>query len=429
MAAQNMIDILIDDSSLSAQINKINEHVNSVYQSINSLGDGVNSKINSLSFDNLSAVITNTEDGILKMTTSLGNQDFGGFSGSLAETIGGISETIANANFDDLQAKLFKTASAITEIDQSTDAASFFDNIGKAAQAAGAVIGSAQLDSYINEFTNSMSTMSSMAGQITEVAGMLQQFSGVVDLVTDSQKRKALWDNIVSTATKIWSGVQAVFNAIMAMNPIMLVIMLVVALIGAIVLIASKTEGWGKQWDRFTNMAKASFSILVDSFMIGINKIMIGWYKFKSLFGSSDENNKMISQLNKDVERRKNEIDTAKKTLKDNAKWEVSLKKNEEQDPLKSISAGSKNPQFSKPPAIDFASSSAGSPASSGYEMQTPSSESGQKAKKKASSIVINMEKMIENVVFNGTVQDNIREIESQFEEALMRVLQRVETA
>jgi len=52
--------------------------------------------------------------------------------------------------------------------------------------------------------------------------------------------------------------------------------------------------------------------------MIAIDKIKIGWYEFKEAvgLGDSEENQKMIAQINKDVEDRKAAlVDGAKKVV------------------------------------------------------------------------------------------------------------------
>src|SRR5690554_3037172 len=47
---------------------------------------------------------------------------------------------------------------------------------------------------------------------------------------------------LVSTATKIWSGIQAAFNLIMAMNPVALIVIAIAALVAGIVIAYKKSE-------------------------------------------------------------------------------------------------------------------------------------------------------------------------------------------
>lgn len=59
---------------------------------------------------------------------------------------------------------------------------------------------------------------------------------------------QAVWSGIVSAATKVWAGIQAIFNAIMMLNPVVLIIAAIVILIGIIVLIATKTTWFQTIW-------------------------------------------------------------------------------------------------------------------------------------------------------------------------------------
>ena len=148
----------------------------------------------------------------------------------------------------------------------------------------------------------------------------------------------------VTLATSLWTGAQWLLNVALTANPIGLIIAGIVALIAAIGFVVYKTDGWGKQWDsivqfmKYTFMAyvesvKLYFSTLVNGIMIGIDKIKLGWYKFKEAIGMGDsnENRAIIAQITQDVEDRKNAIvEGAEKVAeyaqkaKDSLKWELS---------------------------------------------------------------------------------------------------------
>ncbi|MDR0266386.1 MAG: hypothetical protein LBJ04_24450 [Sphingobacterium sp.] len=148
----------------------------------------------------------------------------------------------------------------------------------------------------------------------------------------------------ITLATTIWTGAQWLLNAALTMNPIGLVIATIIALIAVIGYVAYKTDGWGKQWESIVNFMKYTFmayvesvklyfSTLVNGIMMGIDKIKLGWYKFKEAvgMGDSEENKAFINQLNQDIEDRKNAIvggaekvaEYAQKA-KDSLKWELS---------------------------------------------------------------------------------------------------------
>lgn len=87
--------------------------------------------------------------------------------------------------------------------------------------------------------------------------------------------------------TKLWTGVQWLLNAALTANPIGLIVIAIGALIGAIVFVVKKTEGWGKSWEAFKKIVsivwsqmKTNFFFFVDSIKYGVEKL---WLRFKNL--------------------------------------------------------------------------------------------------------------------------------------------------
>ena len=83
----------------------------------------------------------------------------------------------------------------------------------------------------------------------------------------------AIWTGAVKAwqiITKIATGVQAAFNAVMAMNPIMLVVMAVAALAAGLVWFFTKTETGRELWSKFTDALGAGWDWVVD-------KLSAGW--------------------------------------------------------------------------------------------------------------------------------------------------------
>jgi TP901 family phage tail tape measure protein len=195
----------------------------------------------------------------------------------------------------------------------------------------------AQIDDFkISLFngTNGLLGYASVIGQTTsDFANMMPLISGagkVFSTLTSATKLQALWTGIVSAATSVWTGVQAAFNAVMAVNPIVWVVIGVIALVAAIAWVVSSTEGWGAAWKHtvngakllfqaFVESAKFYFSTMVNGIMIGINYIKKGWFEFKQSMGLGDSsaNQKMLSQINADTEARKKAVvDGAQKIAK-----------------------------------------------------------------------------------------------------------------
>ena len=53
-----------------------------------------------------------------------------------------------------------------------------------------------------------------------------------------------VWTKLCAAATKVWAGIQAILNAIMAANPIMIVILAIIALIAAIYIVIALINAW-----------------------------------------------------------------------------------------------------------------------------------------------------------------------------------------
>lgn len=166
-------------------------------------------------------------------------------------------------------------------------------------------------------------------------------------------KVKSLWDGIAGIATSGWTTAQWVLNSAMYACPIVWIIALIAGLIAAIVACCTKVQGWGKQWqvitdfmknlwDLFCETFKFRWNLLTNGFMMGLDKIRLGWYKFKESvgLGDSSENQAMIAEINTDVEDRKQAIIDGAKKVRDLASktansmsWELSWKKDEKEKP------------------------------------------------------------------------------------------------
>ena len=94
-------------------------------------------------------------------------------------------------------------------------------------------------------------------------------------------KNSTVMTKLAGAATKVWTGIQAAFNAVMAMNPVALIVIGIIALIAAIVLAYKKFES-------FRNFVNAVFGGLRDIVMTVVNAI-IGAFKwlYNVLIGNS----------------------------------------------------------------------------------------------------------------------------------------------
>lgn len=106
---------------------------------------------------------------------------------------------------------------------------------------------------------------------------------------------------VYSAASKIATAAQWAWNAAMTANPIGIIILLIAALVGAIIWLATSVEGWGEQWDEVWEWAKANFYFFVaaiklnlqfiaHAFWTMVDKVVSTWYWMQNKLGlMSDE--------------------------------------------------------------------------------------------------------------------------------------------
>ena len=81
----------------------------------------------------------------------------------------------------------------------------------------------------------------------------------------------------VTAATYLWSGAQTILNLILTLNPIGIVIMAIAALIAIIIIIATKTKGWGEQWQEVMRYMTAFFDLFKNSVLVGLYSVEMGF--------------------------------------------------------------------------------------------------------------------------------------------------------
>ena len=288
------------------------------------------------------------------------------------------------------------------------------------------------------------SVLGDMAFDISNLIPLFGGFGKAISFVTNMTKMQALWINVVSVATKVWTAVQWLLNAALTANPIGLIVVAVAALIGAITYVISKTEGWGKAWKHTVNGAKLLFkawvesvklyfSIVVNGIMIGINKIKIGWYKFKEAIGIGDssENKSMIDKINADTENRKKAIiDQAKKVA------QTALKAKEEfvkaagsikgKAKLKTVTEGS----GILPPEIAGTSTTTGNGGKTPKANATKTNKAIATGGTKHNYITITVKNLVGEIHIKGSdFKDAAKQMQEQSADALLRTLALATTA
>lgn len=308
----------------------------------------------------------------------------------------------------------------------------------------------AQIDDFkITLFngTNGLMGYATVLGETASDFGALMPLiSGagkVFSTLTSATKLQALWTGIVTAATTGWTVVQTAFNAVMAFNPVVWIVLGVMALVAAIAWVVSSTEGWGEAWKHtidgakllfqaYVESVKFYFSTMVNGIMIGINYIKKGWFEFKESMGLGDSsvNQKMLSQINADTEARKKAVvDGAKKIAKlgldakdefvlagKSIKWKKAAEKTEE--------------GISAPSVPGTAIGKNGSGVGTGKPSKTKSNEAIATGGTKNTVININLKDLIGVLNIQGKdFKDSSQQMAEQSQDALLRLLAMATTA
>lgn len=350
-----------------------------------------------------------TEEQRAAVLAEVVSDSVGGVNEALAQTPAGRMKQMANT-WGDLQEEVGRVIVAVRSA-----LAPVFERVISVSQRLVTYI-EANIDTITAVVTGIANAIGTVMDVLIDLAPVLLSVGGVILSVV--------------AAMRVWAAVQAVLNFVMAMNPISLIIIGIVALISLIYTLCTKIEGWGSLWDgicgfmKYTFMAyvsyvKLAWDGLVNGFMMGIDKIKLGWYKFKEAMGLGDsqENQAAISQIEADVEARKQAIADSANKVKENAKKAV--------ESLKNIKMGWKDG--------DKASNSTNSSLIAAVNASgSQGTLDGATAKKteavatggtRSTTVNITLGNMIETVNFNGSVNENQTEIERTFAESLSRVL------
>ncbi len=312
----------------------------------------------------------------------------------------------------------------------------------------------ALLDGIANGVSNVIGFFSEFAPIIIGVASAITILTAAINISNISLKLQDFWLNVliakeqvVAIATKVWAGAQAVLNAVMSLNPITLIVAAIAVLVGAIVWVCSKITGWGSLWQGIVGFMKYTFLAFVDAiklyfttyingFLIGLDKIRLGWYKFKEAvgMGDSEENQNAINAINESIEARKKAISDGAQSVQDNVnKAKESLggiemgwkKKEDVSEASDKVSSGiGINEQLQN--SVN-GNSTTGNVTGTGGELAGSSSAIASGGTRNT-NVTINLGKMAD-VTFNGGVGENAEDMVRKIEECLLRVLYMAQNA
>lgn len=312
----------------------------------------------------------------------------------------------------------------------------------------------ALLDGIANGVSNVIGFFSEFAPIIIGVATAITILATAINISNISLKLQDFWLNVliakeqvVAIATKVWAGAQAILNAVMSLNPITLIVAAIAVLVGAIVWVCSKITGWASLWQgvvgfmkytflAFVDAIKLYFTTYINGFLIGLDKIRLGWYKFKEAvgMGDSEENQNAINAINESIEARKKAISDGAQSVQDNlVKAKESLggiemgwkKKEDVSEASDKVSSGlGINEQLQN--SVN-GNSTTGNGTGTGGEL-AGSSNAIASGGTRNTNVTINLGKMAD-VTFNGSVGENAEDMVRTLEECLLRVLYMAQNA
>lgn len=312
----------------------------------------------------------------------------------------------------------------------------------------------ALFDGIANGVSNVIGFFSEFAPIIIGVASAITILTAAINISNISLKLQDFWLNVliakeqvVAIATKVWAGAQAVLNAVMSLNPITLIVAAIAVLVGAIVWVCSRITGWASLWKgvvgfmkytflAFVDAIKLYFTTYINGFLIALDKIRLGWYKFKEAvgMGDSEENQNAINAINESIEARKKVISDDAQSVQDNL--------NKAKDSLGSIELGWKKKEDVSETSDKVSSgigineqlqnsvngnSTTGNVTGTGGELAGSSSAIASGGTRNT-NVTINLGKMAD-VTFNGGVGENAEDMVRKIEECLLRVLYMAQNA
>ena len=246
----------------------------------------------------------------------------------------------------------------------------------------------------------------------------------------------------VKNATSLWTAAQWLLNVALNMNPVAFIVAGIIALITVIAIVCSKITGWGSLWKGVVGFMKYSFFAFVDAiklyfntfingFLIGLDKIKLGWYKFKEAagLGDSNENQAAIAKINADVEARQKAIVDGAKAVADNAKkakeslggiemgWDSGKKVSDTTGGVKA-KLGINDQLQNAVGGTSGVQGGTGSGTATGNATEAVATGGT-----KSTNVTISLQNLVEKIVFEGTTAENKSEIERNLAEAMFRVL------
>jgi tape measure domain-containing protein len=245
---------------------------------------------------------------------------------------------------------------------------------------------------------------------------------------------------VATVATKLWAIAQGALNAVMNANPIVLIVIAIAALVAAFIAAYQKV-GWFRgivyaTWEVLKGFGNMIYEITIGrikEFIKGIGTLGQALYKvFKGDFKGAWESAKEAFTDISGYEAVKKEIGKAKEIGKNAAEAyqkgynEVELKKKEaglkNQANLQDTIINSKNTQDALMASVNAAMNGGNGGTKQNFSSSIPGNNNKETTSQHG-NITINIQKMVESIVLNGSIAENKDNIRQQVEEIMYRVL------
>lgn len=281
------------------------------------------------------------------------------------------------------------------------------------------------------------------------ITGAIMGLAGALTILKVKAMLMASWAGIVTSVKLAWAAAQNFLNASMLTSPITWIIAGIISLIAVLGYVIYKTKGWGTVWEgvigfmkytlyAFVDGVKLYYDSMIRALMVGLDKIKIGWYKFKNAVGLGDkeENDKAIDAINAGIEaRQKAIIDGAESAVANLKKAKSALAgidlKWDSNKSLSGFMSGMKEKLGISSPSIPGlhnttaeVNATDGS-SSAAIEASSAITTGG----KRVQNTTINVDKLVERIVFDGSFDENSTDLEDKITNALIRVLMMAKTA
>lgn len=313
--------------------------------------------------------------------------------------------------------------------------------VGKGIDALASAIG------WVSEFMQKHVTV------VTVLGAALGILATSMFLVTLQSKATALWAGIVTTAKWAWAAAQNGLNLALLACPMTWIIAAIIGLIAVIGYVCYKVQGWGTLWDgivgfmkysflAFVESVKLYFNTMINGIMIGLDKIKLGWYKFKEAVGLGDsaENQAAIARINTDIENRQQAILEGAKRVADNAaKAKASLDgihlKWDSERSLSDVTAKLKTSLGIASPSLpgmsgELATNTAGTGVGTSGSTTGAGAVSGiATGGQRSSTIHITLGSLVDKLTFEGGYEGSRDDMQRELENRLIQVLQMASTA